>query len=370
MKIAFIRTKVKSTVFLEEKGINGKPDKASLERMKISPKAGSSSKNIMFGLMEYQLIDACEEWKLWGGPLQEISFPGQLSVKLFPCNNELVSDKLEKYLHETGQPDILWIEGWDYPPYIEQIIKLCPDSLKMVYSKDWRPWKIKSLEKYDLCLVDEEWEVQKVKKHFPEIHCATWDKLIDYEKTHYPITGEKRYDICYNAYLRERKNHELLFHAMAKVKDKNLKCVCIGDGKSERRENLQKLTKSLNISVDFVGEVSKNDVNNYINQSKIGVMCTKADAAPRAIFEYMAADVPVLVNSELLAGARYVGPEAGLVKSPDDFHLGITELLDNYEKYSPRSCYLKDYSVEKIIPRFIDILKQSGCQLNTAEMDF
>jgi len=363
MKVVFVRSKTDSTVFFWEDATNYDLDGVSLKRMKITPKAGSSSKNIILGLKEYNLVTECEEWKFWDGMFQEISVPGQLSVKLFPCNENFSSDELAQHIHAIGQPDILWVEGPDYPPYIQQIFELCPDSFKLVYSKDWRPWKIEKLDQYDLCLVDEDWEVEKVKRLYPAVHCAVWDKLIDYETVHYPIPCEKIYDICYVAYLRGRKNHKLLLRAMARLKDRQLSCVCVGDDRKGNRAELEKLAADLNLSVHFTGEVPKEEVNRYVNQSKIGVMCAKLDAAPRTILEYMAADVPVLVNSELLAGARYVTPGTGLIRSPEDFHLGMAELLDTYQNYSPRACYLQHFSFEKVMAKFIGILEQAGCKI-------
>jgi len=360
MRLAFIRTKTDSTVFVRENPDAQALDRVALERMKISPKAGSSSKNIILGLQRQKIVSTGEEWKFWNGDLEEISLRGQLPVLLFPFNDNLTSDELARYIRITGQPDLIWVEGPDYPPYLEQIFDLCPGSFKMIYSKDWRPEKIKKLSRYDLCLVDEEWEIEEVKRVCPNVHCAVWDKLIDYETTHYPLPVEKIYDICYVAYLRERKKHELLFRAMAKLKDRKLSCVCVGDDRKGYRAELEKLASGLNLAVHFTGEIPKAEVNRCINQSKIGVMCAALDAAPRAILEYMAADVPVLVNAELWAGSRYVGPQAGLVKAPEEFHLGLAELLDHRENYSPRAHLLQHYANENVMAKFIGILQQAG----------
>lgn len=356
MRLVFVRTKADSTVF--EPQSNGKLDAEALAPMKINAKAGSSSKNIILGLQQYGVLTACEEWKFWSGALQSVR-ARDFSVRLFPCNEELESAALQAYVVEQGQPEILWIEGPDYPPYLRQIFDACPQSFKIVYSKDWRPWKIKQLGAYDLCLVDEAWEAERVRELYPKLHCAVWDKLIDYERVHYPRRCEKRYDICYVAYLRGRKNHELLFRAMAQLKDRKLSCVCVGDDRKGNRAELERLAAELQIDAHFTGEVSKEEVNQIINQSRVGVMCSELDAAPRAILEYMAADVPVLVNARLLAGARYVGPGAGLVKSPEEFHLGLAELLDHLPGYSPRAYLLEHYSFEKVMAKFLAILNEA-----------
>lgn len=364
MKVAFVRTKAESTVFLQEHAPRNGLSDASLQEMKMTPKAGSSSKNIILGLHARGVIHAYEEWKFWSGPFSERTVGGDWPVKLFSCNGSLTSENLEQYIAAQGQPDILWVEGPDCPPYLQQILQLCPDSFKLVYSKDWRPWKIKRLDAYNLVLVDEISQANKIKKSYPNVHCGVWDKLIDYENTHYPIATEKIYDLCYIAYLRERKNHELLFHAMAKLEDRSLTCVCIGADRNGRQAELEKMAVDLHLNVIFAGEVSKEEVNRYVNQSKIGVMCAVRDAAPRAILEYMAANVPVLVNAELLAGTRYVVPGTGIVCPPDEFHLGMRELFETYNTCAPRERYLEHFSASRAIAKFIEILTHAGLEFD------
>ena len=141
---------------------------------------------------------------------------------------------LREHLEVAGAPDVLWVEGSHTPPYLSEAFALCPSTFKIVYSKDWKPQKIEGVASYDLCLVDEEWQVQKVARQGGR--AAVWDKLIDYESTHRQLDVPKRYDICYVAYLRRRKQHDLLFRAVAQVRDRKLSSVCVGgdpDGRPE-----------------------------------------------------------------------------------------------------------------------------------------
>lgn len=366
MKLAFVRSKAESTVFSRAGAGVEALDAAVLEQMKISAKAGSSSKSIIAGLKRYGLVTACEEWKFWNGPFQQIILPGQMPVKLFPAKPDLTSEELAQHIAAHGQPDILWVEGDEYPPYLHQIFTLCPRSFKMVYSKNWRPWKVEKLELFDLCLADEEWQCEKIKSLFPQVKSFVWDKLIDYEHTHYPLAVEKKYDVCCLAHLRKGKNHELLFQAMARLRDRRLTCVCIGDDRRGIRSDLERLAAGLGLEVHFTGELSKEEVNRCVNQSKIGVMCSVFDAVPRAILEYMAANVPVLVNAEIMAGTRYLSPQSGLARTPEDFHLGLAELLDHYQEYTPRAYYLEHYAFEKVMARFIAHLQRAGVALARA----
>ncbi len=363
MKLVFIRSKIDSTVYFNGDQSASGVNSEIREKLKLSAKAGSSSKNIIRGLYRLGYIESYEEWKFWDGPMVEVKAEDGMPVRLFPINQELKSEAALHYMAECGKPDILWIEGTDFPPYLELIFRETADCFKLVYSKEWRPWRVEALEKYDLCLVDEEWEVQKVRQYYPEIACGVWDKLIDYEHTHFPLKLEKRYDICYVAYLRRRKNHELLFRAMSNLKSRKLSCVCVGDNRKGYQQELERMASALGLDVTFTGEVSKEQVNRIINQSRMGVMCSTLDAAPRAILEYMAADVPVLVNAQLWAGCRYVIPGTGLVCPPESFHEGILEILDHPERFSPRSSYLKQFSFAKVMGRFVELLRMAGCPM-------
>ncbi len=364
MKVVFIRAKR----FSEQDLRDSKPDAAQkgavLENMRINAKTSSSSKNMIQGLYQAQYVSHCEEWRFWPYEYHEIHDPGQMPVKLFPCDENFALPEVQQYLEDAGEPDIIWIEATTFPLHIRRVFEFCPHSFKMIYSKDWRPWKIENLGAYDLCVVDDEWEAARVKKRHPGVHSFVWDKTVDYETLHRPLPLPKKYDICYVAHYRERKNHALLFRAMAQIADQKLTAICIGGNRKGHMAELQQMANGYGLTVHFTDEVTHEEVNYYINQSRIGVMCSKYDAAPRAILEYMAADVPVLVNAELLAGCRYVSPLAGVIRPPEDFHKGILELLDNYHRFSPRKHLIENYSREKVVSRFIQALETTPEFLN------
>lgn len=345
---------------LAPRGSGPSPSQPNVDGMHAGPR--SVSENIILGLVKCNVVTQCEQWK-FSKKSHELAVPGPLPVKVFPRDEHLTGAELSQYIEATGQPDVLWVNGHYFPPYLAQAFGLCSESFKIVYSKDRRPWQVAELSQYDLCLVDEAWQAEKVRQYHPSVRCFIWDKLIDYETTFYPISCAKDYDICYTAQLRPCKNHELLFRAMAAVKaDRPLTCICVGGDRKVARRQLERLAADLQVAVQFAGEVPYEEVNGYINRCKIGVMCSKLDGAPRAMLEYMAANVPVLVNAELFAGTRYVGPQAGLVRAPESFHHGIVELLANRDRYAPRAYYLENFGFERVMPRFISMLEEVGCK--------
>ncbi|MCG8604307.1 glycosyltransferase family 4 protein [bacterium] len=328
----------------------------------------NSSATIIMGLQQFGFISEYEEWALETGE-QSSNGVEKWPVRHFSADREFYFRELAQYVQRSGAPDIIWVDGRSYPPHVHHAMELCSQSFKIVYSKHPRPWNVKNLCRYDLCLVDEEWQIKKVKKRCPSIRCFVWDKSIDYDEAFFPMPIAKKYDLCYVATMRKGKNHELLFEAMSKLTDRRLSCVCVGGDQKANHEPrnrlipLKKKVLELGLDVSFTGSVSLQEVNRYINMSKVGVMPSTVDAAPRAILEYMAADIPVLVSAGMLAGTRYVGPGSGLVKEPEEFHLGLAELLDNREKYSPRSYLLENYESARVISKFVELLKQTGIQL-------
>lgn len=325
----------------------------------------SVSVSLIRALLDSHLISSAAEWRFVDrDPLEEPA--DRLPLCTFPADSERLRPAVARAICAAGQPDILWIEGTGCPSYRAELFELCPGSFKIVYSKCSQPWRVERLDGFDLCLIDDPSQELKVREHFPPVRCSVWDKLVDYQDLHRPIPCEKVYDVCYVAYLRASKNHELLFRALARLNRPALRCVCVGEDRNGNRATLEQLAADLNLQVHFTGEVGPEEVNRYINSSRVGVMCSgrdAKDAAPRALLEYMAADVPVLVNSELPAGARYVGPTAGLVCPPDQFDAGLARLLENSDRYFPREHYIAHYSVDRVVERFVDSLSRAGLAL-------
>lgn len=317
----------------------------------------TAPKSIGRQLLRRGLVSSFVEWRFWGLPTKQLHFHGLPWLMFHSEGNEDVSS-LERHVSRTGQPNVIWAEGIHFPEMLRRVFAACPDSLKLVYPKYCEPWMIEGLSEYDACLVDEDWQIEEMRRRCPETRCFLWDKLVDYDDQFYPLNVAKRYDVCYVARLHPRKNHEALFSALGKLRARRLSVVLIGTNENDCQKYLEPMAAEVGVEATFTGHVPPAEVNRLINESRIGVICDRYDAVPRAMLEYMAADVPVLVNAEMLAGIRYVAPKAGLLIAPSRLDDGVREMLDRLDSFRPREHLLEHYSKDKVTDRFWSIVQE------------
>ena len=110
-----------------------------------------------------------------------------------------------------------------------------------------------------------------------------------------------------------------------------------------------------------------------LRQSRFLFMPNIYDASPRVIAEALVKDIPVLMNSSIVCGAKYVNYETGeLFIDENDIRLAITRLLAKSDSISPKKWWEKNYSKKKMAKKFRDFLyKQYPDVLeNTNEVSF
>ena len=110
--------------------------------------------------------------------------------------------------------------------------------------------------------------------------------------------GEYGYDVLYVGRLSKHKNVDLLLKAMNIIKGElpSIKCRIIGDG--PEKENLIRLTRSLNLeeNVEFLGFIEKDeDVISSMKSAKVFVLPSTREGFPNTILEANACGLPVII---------------------------------------------------------------------------
>jgi glycosyltransferase involved in cell wall biosynthesis len=156
------------------------------------------------------------------------------------------------------------------------------------------------------------------------------------EKRFTPKDMEKRWDLLFIGSLLPVKRVHALIDAVARVcKDlKRIRLGILGDGPEQDR--LERLVQDLGIveNVDFIGR--RNDVENYINASRVVILVSRSEGMPAAAIESIFCGVPVVLTDVGDIKDIFIhGENALLVPVGDKWALvaAIRQLLTDDELY-------------------------------------
>ena len=196
---------------------------------------------------------------------------------------------------------------------------------------------------------------------FMHDHDYNWEKKGKSDKRYYPMFKScnhniwkplnlgKEYDIIHVANLnRPIKNHQLFFNT---VREFNLKAVSVG----YRDAATEKMAKGLNI--EFVGHLPYGKINEYINKSKIAIVCTSDTDGPRVVQEILAAGVPIVAHSEEKSSKVYIKSETGLLSDGDNFSDSVEKLLKIHNTFDTRKYFMEHFRIDIVAEYFFNILE-------------
>lgn len=170
----------------------------------------------------------------------------------------------------------------------------------------------------ELCELVENWGVIRPLRFIPN-----GIKILEPEHT------LKIYDLIVVSRLVKWKNVDQVLEV---GKDLNLKILIIGDG--PEMQSLQKISESLSIRVDFLGEISQTEVRKWMQKSRIFVQISSYEGLSFSLLQAMEAGVPCVI-SDIPGNAQVAqsGKEAIFVELNNKSKLrdSIHEVLVNSE---------------------------------------
>ncbi|MEH0019124.1 MAG: glycosyltransferase family 4 protein [Desulfobacter sp.] len=144
---------------------------------------------------------------------------------------------------------------------------------------------------------------------------------------------EKKYDLIYVGYLRPLKRLDILLNVVKRLKENIpcIKCLIVGDGPS--KSDLLEMRKKNGIedNVIFTGHV--NNVDSYLETSKIFIMTSESEGLPMAMIEAMSWGLPVVVpNINDIPTIAKHGESGFLINSTmvDDYYNHCRTLLTDH----------------------------------------
>jgi glycosyltransferase involved in cell wall biosynthesis len=115
------------------------------------------------------------------------------------------------------------------------------------------------------------------------------------------------------------------------------KLVWLGDG--VYKTEMEELAKKLNISdhIKFKGNVSKNDVEKYLQNADIFILVSRTEGLPRAMIEAMATGLPC-IGSAVGGIPELLSPEVIIKKNnPNALAKKLNDLISNKSFYNEQS---------------------------------
>lgn len=331
--------------------------------------SGGYMERLPLALIRAGLIDYAEKWHYSrpaaGGELTlEQPLFGRRAFHLRDESAPYTSNEMIGFIRAHGAPDILCTYGLGVS---ESVLHECAESFKIYYSLDVPPLRVPKevSQHFDLILVGAEWQREEVKRVHPDtaVEMLTLGPEFADDRTFIPLNTEKPYDLIYVACAQPYKRHDLLFRAMATLKDRGrpVRALCL-IGYGDLRPEFERQTAELGIAVDFIGPpgVDFAEVNRLMNLAKIGIVASENDGCPAILTEYMLSDLPVLANSALCCGLRFIDPRSGLVASADAFPDAIAHMLDHLSDYTPRAHVQSHYTWDHSVRQFATALARAG----------
>jgi glycosyltransferase involved in cell wall biosynthesis len=256
---------------------------------------------ILQQLQRMGYLDRAEAWFVCDKELEFVQH--EVTVRCFTS--------FEDMARRAVATDILWVRG-KCKAYVS-VLKRMPARLRVYYpaskrflSRDW--------PHFDLVLVDDARQVGPVTRLGAAPIVRRVIKTADPDIFRPLPNVEKQYDLCMIGGMHlTRKNHEALVPLLKS--DPTLTAVLVGKQKADTVERIRATGAKVHL-IDFCG---RQELNRVMNSARIGFVPSLMDAAPRVIMEFMAAGVPVLLNSAILGGRDYVTRETGVLAAESEF---------------------------------------------------
>jgi hypothetical protein len=275
--------------------------------------------------------DQTELW-YWGGHREH---------KFAPNFTERYVGNFSKYTSDFV-PDIIFCRGGfqQYHP----VLKRFPRAFKIYYGAGRRFLPQDGFHDYDLILQDSSEQLKVSKEKFPKSHSSLFIKpAIDHMFR--PMSCNKDFDIVFPAnQFRADKGHDFV----SKTSPKKLSILNLG------ANNNLKLPKHIQHK-----RVLKNKLNAEYNKCKIGIVCSdpSIDSCPRVLPEMIAANLPVVLLDETRVWSeKYINSETGVISNRKNFWNDVDYVLNNLEKFNPRSYYNKELSLSKAADFILKII--------------
>ena len=165
----------------------------------------------------------------------------------------------------------------------------------------------------------------------------------------YPTSAEKKWDFIYLAASYIGKRHDLLLRA---ARESGL------SGHLHPVDASELDLEGTRITTTRFGEA---DVAHLLNSSRIAVYAGDATSSPAAMWECVAAGLPIVVNENIRGGKHLVvSGVTGELASEEDFGDVMRDVAAHRESYAPRAYFEEHFDTVKILEGYVRFFERMG----------
>jgi hypothetical protein len=166
-----------------------------------------------------------------------------------------------------------------------------------------------------------------------------------------PRDGAKKFDFIYLAANYGNKRHDIVLNA---VRGKNI------TGHFHPVDASKLELRNTHITTSAWNEA---DVVELLASSKIAVYAGDYTSNPAAMWECVAAGLPIVVNRSIKGGKHLVVPGVtGEFASEDNFYEVMQDVLANRSRYRPREYFMEHWDTVRILENYLAFFKRMGWQ--------
>ena len=298
-------------------------------------------------LLENDYFDEVIIWRLSKKSIEDI---------IFHIGKKRFIQRWVNSFHQTlrySSPEISFWRG-GFPEY-DQTVNLKPSHYgKKIYLGAGRRIFSQFGAEYDAYLIEDERDFVDEKKCIPFYKTAS-------PQIFYPVEPpvEKKFDICWpcNFTQLKYKGQAFFIGQIARNKElQRLKIIHCGNKPEVGKE----LCKKHNIkNIQFVGSVSRPELNKYLNKSKFGMnLSNQIDGCPRVSTEVLMSGTPLILMGSVRLLNIY--KKNGVIEvNEDNIKEKVIDGMNNYELYQTQTLHAikHEISFEKICKKNIEMWK-------------
>jgi glycosyltransferase involved in cell wall biosynthesis len=175
-----------------------------------------------------------------------------------------------------------------------------------------------------------------------------------------PLKGqEKKYDAVYVGSWLKFKRHHVLFKVLHELRDPSFQ-VALVSLLLENREEIELLIDTYGIrkNVTLFEQISPEEVNRILNQSKVNLLLSLQEGGNRALFEGFFAGVPGLaLKNNIGIPKNYFNSQTGKLIKEKDLKSELLYFREHWNEFNPRGWAEANITPEITASKFNELLK-------------